>query len=63
MFLDLQQKYDWVLDVLEYDSIENLGNYFDEAIIEPALVMADRLLMKKTQTIRTRHLDEYKRKS
>jgi uncharacterized protein YjbI with pentapeptide repeats len=63
MFLDLQQKYDWVLDVLKYDSVENLAYHFDEAIIEPALVMADRLLLKKTQSIRIRHLDDYKRKS
>ncbi len=62
MFLDLQQKYDWVLDVLEYDSIDNLKLYFEEAIIEPALAMADRLLLKKTQVIRTRHLGEYGKK-
>jgi len=63
MFLDLQQKYDWVLDVLKYDSVENLEHYFDEAIIEPALVMADHLLIKKTQAIRTRHLGDYKKKA
>ncbi len=63
MFLDLQQKYDWVLDILKYDSVENLSYYFEEAIIQPALVMSDRLLSKKTQVIRTRHLDDYKRKA
>ena len=58
MFLDLQQKYDWVFDVLKYDSVENLMHYFEEEILKPALEMSDKLLARKTQAIRARHLGE-----
>ena len=47
MFQDLQQKYgDWVLDVLRYDSADNLLKVLEKAVVKPALKKADELLMK-----------------
>jgi hypothetical protein len=38
MFRDLKQKYGgWVLDVLKYDSPENLLQVLEEAVVRPAL--------------------------
>lgn len=60
MFKDLQQKYgDWVLDVLRYDSAENLLKVLDDAVIKPALKKADELLIKKAEGIRDRHVKDY----
>ena len=60
MFQDLQQKYDdWVLDVLRYDSADNLLKVLDKAIVKPALKKAAELLMKKAQGIRDRHVKDY----
>jgi uncharacterized protein YjbI with pentapeptide repeats len=61
MFRDLQQKYrGWVLDVLEYDSAENLLAVFDEAVVAPALEKAAQLQIAKAEGIRTRHVADYK---
>ena len=60
MFQDLQQKYgDWVLDVLRYDSADNLIKVLDKAVVKPAIKKADELLMKKAEGIRDRHIKEY----
>ena len=60
MFRDLKQKYgDWVLDVLQYDSAENLVAVLDKAVVRPALKMSDALLLKKAESIRTRHVKDY----
>lgn len=59
MFIDLQKKYDWVLDVLKYDTAENLIKVFDIAVIKPALEKADELSHKKTRNISERHITEY----
>jgi hypothetical protein len=60
MFRDLQQKYgDWVLDVLRYDSADNLLKVLDKAVVKPALKKADELLIKKAEGIRDRHVKDY----
>ena len=60
MFQDLKQKYgDWVLDVLRYDSTDNLLKVFDKAVVLPALHMSDKLLLKKAEVIRARHVRDY----
>ncbi len=62
MFRDLKQKYgDWILDVLEYDSPEGLLAVLEPAVVEPALEMAERLLYRKTEEIRKRHVKDYVR--
>ncbi len=48
MFEDLKQKYgDWVLDLLEYDTLENLRLAFEPAIIVPALEKHAELTARK----------------
>ena len=60
MFQDLQQKYGgWVLDVLKYDSADNLLQVLDKAVIKPALRKADELLIRKAEGIRDRHVKDY----
>jgi hypothetical protein len=60
MFQGLQHKYgQWVLDVLEYDSASNLLEVLDEAVVRPALVKADQLILKKAEAIRKRHVKDY----
>ncbi len=60
MFRDLKQKYgEWVLDVLEYDSVDNLLSALKKAVIEPALEKADQLLLKKAEEIHKRHVSDY----
>lgn len=60
MFQDLQGKYgDWVLDVLKYDSAANLIAVLERAVVAPALVLEDRLLTRKTEQIRSRHVQDY----
>ena len=61
MFQDLQQKYgEWVLDVLEYDSAANLQEVLYEAVVSPALDKSNQLILKKAETIRTRHIKDYR---
>lgn len=59
MFANLQNKYDWVLDVLEYKNAEQLLAVVDKAIIQPALAIEIELLSRKTADIRKRHADDY----
>ena len=60
MFQDLQQKYgEWVLDVLKYDSTDNLLQVLDKAVVRPALEMGQKLLLKKAEAIRDRHVQDY----
>jgi hypothetical protein len=61
MFRDLKQKHgDWVLDVLKYDSVTNLLNVFEPAVVNPALAMADELTLKKREALRIRHVKDYR---
>jgi hypothetical protein len=60
MFRDLDQKHGgWVLDLLKYDSTEDLLKVLDEAVVRPALEMADELTRKKAAVLRTRHVKDY----
>src|SRR5215208_41987 len=60
MFQGLQQKYgEWVLDLLKYDSTENLLRALEKAVVKPALEMSEKLLLKKREGIRTRRIDDY----
>jgi len=61
MFRDLKQKYDeWVIDVLEYDSLANLLKVQDKAVVRPALEKADQLAPKKAEATRRRHVKDYR---
>jgi uncharacterized protein YjbI with pentapeptide repeats len=59
MFQDLKGKYDWVLDLLVYDTPSNLIKGLERAVIKPALEKRDELLATKVQQLRTRHIGEY----
>jgi hypothetical protein len=59
MFRDLQQKYRWVLDVMEYDSIEQLLGAIEGGIISPALMKHAELIEAKASAVRTRKASDY----
>jgi uncharacterized protein YjbI with pentapeptide repeats len=62
MFSDLQQKFDWVLDVLVYDSIERLLATLDAAVIGPAVEKHELLVQRRAQSFGARHVREYLRR-
>jgi uncharacterized protein YjbI with pentapeptide repeats len=47
MFRDLQGKFDWVLDTLEYDSESTLVQVLDKAVIRPALKKHEDLMERR----------------
>lgn len=60
MFRDLTQKYgEGVLDLLKYDSADTLVKVMHTAVILPALEMGQRLLVKKSEQIHSRHVRDY----
>jgi hypothetical protein len=59
MFIDLQRKFDWVLDVLEYDSIDHLLAGLENAVIAPALQRHDELIQRRARAVGTRHIQQY----
>jgi hypothetical protein len=60
MFLNLQTKYHWVLDVLGYNSSETLVEVLDEAVINPALKKRCELEQEKMKSRPMRHVDDYR---
>jgi hypothetical protein len=59
MFIDLRRKFDWVLDVLEYDSIDHLLAGLQDAVIAPALHRHEALVQRRAQAVGTRHIQQY----
>ncbi len=59
MFKDIQQKFDWVLPLLEYDTESNLIKVLEKAVINPALNKHDELIARKAQGLKTRHIKDY----
>jgi len=53
MMVDLQKKYDWVLDTISYDSLDTLVEILKPHIIDPAIKKRDelRLIKAKEPTI------------
>jgi hypothetical protein len=47
MMVDLQKKYDWVLDTVSYDSLDTLVEILKPLIIDPAIKMRDKLRIIK----------------
>jgi hypothetical protein len=58
MFENLQTKHDWVLDLLIYDSVSNLIEWFEKEVVEPALEKHTQLVAKKAGGLRKRHLGD-----
>lgn len=59
MFKDLANKYEWIMDTLQYDSIDNLVLKLENAIIKPALKKHDELMVKKNQEMRIRDINDF----
>jgi hypothetical protein len=63
MFVDLQRKFDWVLEVLTYDSVDHLLAGLDAAVIAPALQRHEELGQRRARVMGTRHIAQYLGKS
>ena len=59
MFRDLKGKFDWVLDELEYDTLESLLAALDLGIITPAMKKHKQLLNRKAAKSKVRHAYNY----
>jgi hypothetical protein len=58
MFADLQRKYRWVLDLVEYDSPERLVEQLEAAVVLPALRKRDELINEKEKPRRSHRIEE-----
>lgn len=58
MFSDLLGKYDWVLDILEYDELDKLMRGFKRAVVDPALKKHEELLTRKARQRSRRSIDD-----
>ena len=56
MFVDLMNKYDWVLDVIEYPSVDRLIEALEREIIGPAEKKFDELLLRRTEQLRLKRV-------
>jgi uncharacterized protein YjbI with pentapeptide repeats len=59
MFQDLQNKYEWVLEVREYVSTEEVIEKMEAAIIRPAIQKSEDMLMKRASGIRKKRMSEW----
>jgi hypothetical protein len=49
MMIDLQKKYNWVLDTISYDSLETLVDVLKVGIIDPAIAKHNELKLIKAR--------------
>jgi hypothetical protein len=56
MFVDLQNKYDWVLPAIVYPSVDRLIEVLKDEIIGPAQAKFDRLLERRANELRTKNV-------
>ena len=59
MMVDLQNKYNWVLDTLSYSSIDTLIEALKPAIIDPAIAKHNELRLVKAQEPRIRSAEDF----
>lgn len=59
MMVDLQKKYNWVLDTLEYDSIDTLIAALKPAIIDPAIEKHNELRLIKAREPKIRSAKDF----
>jgi hypothetical protein len=62
MFANLQTKYDWILDLLAYDSSQSLIDVLDDAVINLALEKRHELELRKARNTPTRHVSDYRKR-
>ena len=63
MFGDLQNKYDWVLKILNYRDVSQLVRVMDEAIIAQTEDMHRKLRLRKARGVIQEHADDYEEES
>jgi hypothetical protein len=56
MFADLQIKYDWVLDVISYSSVDRLIEVLQDEIVRPAEAKFNQLLERRTKQLRVNNV-------
>ena len=57
MFVDLQNKYDWVLEpVIGYSSVDRLIEVLEDKIVRPAEAKFNELLARRTKPIRVKRV-------
>ena len=59
MMVDLQKKYNWVLDTLSYNSIDTLIKALKPAIIDPAIQMHNELRLIKAREPKIRSANDF----
>lgn len=59
MMVNLQKKYNWVLDALSYDSIDMLINALKPAIIDPAIEKRNELRLIKAREPKIRSAKDF----
>jgi hypothetical protein len=52
MFVDLQRKYNWVLPVIGYPSVDRLIGVLEDRVVRPAEAKFNQLLARRTSTLR-----------
>jgi hypothetical protein len=57
MFVDLQNKYDWVLKpVISYSSVDRLIEVLEDKIVRPAETKFNQLLARRTEQLRVENV-------
>ena len=56
MFVDLQNKYDWVLDGIVYPSVDRLIEVTENKIVKPAEAKFNELLARSTKQLRVENV-------
>jgi hypothetical protein len=57
MFVDIQNKYDWVIDhVIAYSSLDSLIETFEDKIVRPAEAKFNQLLARRTRRLRVEYV-------
>src|SRR5262249_22120750 len=57
MFVDLQNKYDWVLQpVVGYSSVDRLIEVLEDKVVRPAEVKFNELLARRTNELRVKNI-------
>lgn len=57
MFVDLQHKYDWVLEpVIAYSSVDRLLEVFEDKIVRPAEAKFNQLVERRNRAVRVENV-------
>ena len=57
MFVDLQNKYDWVLQpVIGYSSVDRLIEVLEDKVVRPAEAKFNQLLTRRTNQLRVENV-------